>query len=364
MATYKAQIEDYIGSFSDTSALDAWLTHAARLIVHLMPDNKAEKFTKTLTDGGSGISIEDYRPLWAHKSGYRAIKFPADMKARLSLSGSIYKATATSPAWYIELLKAYIVPSGGSVVVVPLPTVVNTMSSITLFPNEYKHGIVLYAAIQGLIQLLNTLSQTTLGGITFSSGTAPTTPPAPTFVYSDGSATSITSTSITFSDTLAYTQPTFGGSFANIDSALGNADVELARGHASQLQVHLENYSKDLQNNWSVFQKDKGEYDGTLQKAIEDARLTQQRLIEAARLGTDVSLQNKAKSLEAKVGEYVNKLQKFQTDISSYAAQVQEEIQRITTLTQKHLGQHGAMQTQLASMKEEYNQILEMVKRG
>ncbi len=364
MATFQARIEDYIGSFSDTSALDAWLTHAARLIVHLMPDNKAEKFTKTLTDGGSGISIEDYRPLWAHKSGYKAIKFSASVKARLSLAGSIYKATATSPAWYIELLKAYVIPSGGSIVVVPLPIVVSTMSSITLFPNEYGHGIVLYAAIQGLLQQLNDLTQSTISGITFSAGSAPSTPSAPSFTYTSGLGDVIDTTSITFTDTLAYIQPVFGGSFTGIDSALSNADVELARGHASQLQTHLENYTRNLENNWNVFQKDKGEYDGTLQKAIEDARLTQQRLIEKARLTSNVSLANEAKKLEKQIGEYASILQKFQGDVASYTAQVQEEIQRITSITQKHLGQHGAMLTQFQALKNEYNEILEMVKRG
>lgn len=362
--SFKTEVEDYIGSFSDTSALDAWLTHAARLIVHLMPDNKAEKFTKELTDGGSGVSVEDYRPLWAHKSGYRAIRHPAAMKTQLTLAGSIHNALATSPAWYIEKLKAYVVPSGGSVLAVPLPDVVNTMSSIFNFPNEYKHGVVLYAAIHGLLQQLNDLTQTTISGITFSAGSAPSTPSAPTFVYSDGSATSITSTSITFSDTLAYKEPVFGGSFTNIDTAAGVKDVELMSGHAASLKVHLENYSRDLQNNWNVFQKGKGEYDGTLQKAIADAGLTQQRLIEAARLGTDVSLQNKAKQLEAEVGQYASKLQKFQGDITSYAAQVQEEIQRISTLTQKHLGQHSGMLAQFQALKSEYNEILEMVKRG
>ena len=362
--SFKDEIEDYTGTISDTAALDAWLTHAARLIVHLMPDNKAEKFSKELTDAGSGISVEDFRPLWAHKDGYKAIRHPAAMKAQLTLATSIFNTVATSPAWYIELLKAHVVPSGGTVVAVPLPIVVNTMSSIVNFPNEYKHGIVLYAAIQGIIQQLNVLSQITLGGITFSAGVAPSAPTAPSFTYSDASATSITSTSITFTDTLAYIQPVFGGSFTDIDSALGVEDVELSDGHARKLQVHLENFSRDLQNNWNVFQRDKGEFDGTLQKAITDAGLTQERLIEAARLGTNVALINKAKSFEKDDSEYAAVLGKHQSDVNSYAAQVQEEIQRITILTQKHLGQHGAMLTQLQSMKGEYNEILEMVKRG
>ncbi len=362
--SFKTEVEDYVGTVSDTAALDAWLTHAARLIVHLMPEGKAEKFSVELTDAGSGISVEDFRPLWAHKSGYRAIKYSAAMKAQLTLNTSIFNTVATSPGWFVELLKAFVVPSGGTVVAVSLPIVVNSMTSIANFPNEYKHGIVLYAAIQGIIQQLNVLSQTTLGGITFSAGSAPSAPTAPSFTYSDASATSITSTSITFTDTLAYTQPVFGGSFTNIDSALGVEDVELSDGQARQLQIHLENYTRDLQNNWNEFQRDKGEFDGTLQKAITDAGLTQERLIEAARLGTNVDLINKAKSFEKDVSEYAAVLGKHQSDVNSYAQQVQEEIQRITSLTQKHLGQHGAMQTQLAAMKEEYNQILEMVKRG
>lgn len=298
--SFKDEIEDYTGTISDTAALDAWLTHAARLIVHLMPDNKAEKFSKELTDGGSGISVEDYRPLWAHKDGYRAIKHPAAMRAQLTLATSIFNTVATSPAWYIELLKAYVVPSGGTVVVVPLPIVVNTMSSITNFPNEYKHGVVLYAAIQGIIQQLNTLSQTTLGGITFGSQTVPTTP--------------------TYTALPTFNPPVFGGSFTNIDSALTDEDVELADGHARQLQIHLENYTRDLDNTWKDFQEE-------LSKRQEV-------------------------------------MQEYSAEIGAYSQNIQQEIQRIGALVQQHSTQHNLMLAQLTSMKEEYKQILELVQRG
>ena len=64
------QVEDYIGTFTDTDAVDAWLTAGARLIIDKTPVEKLARISTIKTDNGSGTSIASSRVTSVDKGGY------------------------------------------------------------------------------------------------------------------------------------------------------------------------------------------------------------------------------------------------------------------------------------------------------
>jgi hypothetical protein len=317
-----------------------------------------------LTDGGSGISIASYRPIRAHKAGYGARRIDAGLKTRVGLTTSIHYAPATDPVWYIELSKAFVLPSGGSVIAIEFPTVSATAENNIAFPIEHENAIVLYAAIRGRLRQIYDLINTNLGGLVFTTQTPPTVPGAPSFVYVDANGQTISSTSISFSDTLSYIPPTFTGLFTNTDTALTNQDVELASGHLNKVNSQLDLYQKDLFNSLNDFNKEAKQAELNLQEAISQAQLTQQRLSQQAELTTDVDLQNKLRGYESQVSEYRAKLEKYASEMQAYVTQVNEESQRFNSRIQQYIQQSNSYLAQLQILYAEYNEIMKDIRNG
>lgn len=343
MLTFKERIEDRIGSVGDDNALDSWLTAGAKLIINLLPETRLEKFTTPLTDGGSGVEVKNYRVLSANKNGYGAIRVSQNLIARVSDANSIYAATTEYPAWYILDGLAYVKPSGGTILVLGYPDVYSGTDTIPNFPRDIDESVVIYACINGRFRQMTDLTITTLGGLSISAITAPTAPSSPVFsymdaVYSDASYTdaqytsalyvnalidTITATSISFTDTLEYIEPAFTGSYTNADTALTNQDIELANAHLSKIGVQLEEMQKALSNSLGHFNKDKNEFDANLQIAINQASLTQQRLIEQTRIQIELNKFNAQQALQEALA---NAAQQNQTDIVNRKAQLELDI--------------------------------------
>ncbi len=171
MATFQTRIEDYIGSFSDTAALTEFLTEGARIVADRLKPERLALYATDKTDGGSGITITAGRPLSAHKSGYEATLIPVGMKAVAADSDSIHYAVSTNPKWYIDLTKAYVLPGGGKIKWFAYPTVLYTASSITNFPPQGLPSIVLYSALQGCLQNINTSAANVLSNVSYTKPT-------------------------------------------------------------------------------------------------------------------------------------------------------------------------------------------------
>ena len=390
MSTYKVRVEDKIGAVSDDTALSDYLTAGAKFIVNILPPERVEKFTTDLADAGSGVSVTTSRVLRAHKSGYKARRIDAGLSAQAINSSSIHYAGSTDPVWYISNGLAYVKPTSGTVVAMAYPTVAYGDSTIAAFPVDLDEGVVLYACIQGRLRQMSDLTITTLGGLSISTFAKPIAPPSPSFtytdaVYSNAAYTSaeytpaiyvnalidtISATTISFADTLAYTPPVFGGSYSNADTALTNQDIELANAHLNKVSAQLEQMQKDLLVSLNDFNKDKGEFDAALQIAISQAQLTQQRLVEQTRIqvelnrfnaqqalqealanasqesqvditnrranlelditnkskAMELSIINESKELERQIQEYSSKLQIYVQDINAYSTEINQEI--------------------------------------
>jgi hypothetical protein len=111
----------------------------------------------------------------AHKSGYRARKIDAGLKAQAGASDSIYAATATDPVYYEENGKGYVQsganPGTGTIIGMAYPTVAYGDTSITKFPLEFENAVILYAAMQGTLQNISTAAANIITNVTYTKPT-------------------------------------------------------------------------------------------------------------------------------------------------------------------------------------------------
>jgi len=367
MATFGARVQDYVGTFSNTDLLDDTLTAGARIVIDLLAvkeealnpiHSRLELYATDKTDAGTGIDITGGRAINAHKSSYGARKVSQRLIAQVAAAASIHFAVATDPVWYLLKNEAFVLPGGGVVRWVAYPTVADSDSAVSNFPPEGYPVFVLYSAVQCQMSIISTLVVTTIGGISYTAPTNVTPPGAPSFTWTDATGTTIDLATVSISNTLTFSPPVFGGSYANAETALGDEDIELAGGHLSKINQQLQEYNTDLQRQLSEFNKEAKQYDNELQEAITQAGIDAQRASAQAGLTQNLKLQNEINDYRQDVEEYQADLGKYQADIQDYAAQVGEEVQRIGTI----VGQYSLMsQSHLALLKElrqEYQQIL------
>lgn len=198
MSTLQSRIEDYVGTFADTTALTDWLTAGAKQLIELIPYDKLEDIATEGTDNGTdGYSVLGKKVLRVHKSNYGAAYVSPGLYSQASNSSSIYYALATDPVWTKKGAKIFVLPGGGSIVYVAYPTVTYSDTSISGFPTEMEHLVVLWATKQACVYLLASATSNISSG---TLPTAPTAPNAPSFTYTDASGTTVTVTTISISD--------------------------------------------------------------------------------------------------------------------------------------------------------------------
>lgn len=113
-------------------------------------------------------------------------------------TGSIHEATTTDPVCYVEATKAYVIPSGGSVIGVGYPSgVTYSSTSISGFPSELEQAVILDVAIQELMYKTN-VAYDSLVSLAMDAISAPTSPNAASFTYSTASYTNASYTDGTF----------------------------------------------------------------------------------------------------------------------------------------------------------------------
>ncbi len=361
MATFGALVQDRIGTFANTDLIDHTLTEGARIVVDKLADEqdmRLDIYATEKTDTGSGIDVTGGRVIKAHKSSYNAMKIDSANAARFGLTGSIFKATATDPVWYLEKQEAFILPGGGTAVWVGYPTVANSDSAISNFPPQGYPTIILYSSIHCQLSIISVLIVTTMAGLSFANPTNVTPPSAPSFTWTDAAGTTIELSTVSISKTLTFTPPAFGGSYTNIDTALGNADIELAAGHGAKISSQLNQYQTDIQNAVADFGKEAKQYDNELQEAIAQAGIDAQRASAQGALTQDLKLQNEINDFAQDVQEYQAKLGLYQSDIQDFVAQINESTASITTQVQRDSAMYQGYFALVEKLKQEYIEAL------
>lgn len=313
-ASFQTKVEDYVGTFSDTSALTEWLTSGARYIIDLLPDHILDEYATTVSVTTSGLAMANYRIQKYLKNGYKAPVVNTGLLTAVQDSNSIHYALNASPVTIIYNGKVYIYPNGGEVLAMAYPSVAYSQITISDFPVRMIHGVILYTAIQVAI------SKAYSAMIDIDDYTPPTPPDQdlPEFTYTSPSQTTIDLSSITAP---TYTKPTSDFSATNLSSYVNSStteDLDQATAEGMHQKTLLEKFQMDLYNELNEVNAELKEYESLIQVAIEEARLEQQ-----------AALHNADMDLEAQLRGWVNLWQGYQYEVQAYAAWVSAAVSSV-----------------------------------
>ena len=169
LSTFSARINDLVGTFTDTNAMDTFLLDGLKEVLSILPPNKLAGCSNTVSvTSSSGFDLETatYSNIVSvtrkDAGGYhqQCRGIPNLLVSRAGDPSDLMFASATDPVFYINDAICKILPTPTSsqsaeVTYVPLPSYVNSSAdSIDNFPNENEHIVVLYAAIKCAQSLL------------------------------------------------------------------------------------------------------------------------------------------------------------------------------------------------------------------
>jgi hypothetical protein len=100
---------------------------------------------------------------------------------------------------------------------------------------------------------------------------------------------------------------------------------------AERNQILIAEYNAKMQDAVNKYQADLSAYQATIQRSLQQAELTQQRLIQQAAQDTDVSKTNESAKLQAAIQEYqikLGRLSALQAELQSLLAQYNDTLQK------------------------------------
>ena len=158
MATFKAQVEDYVAGIGDDDALSQWLTDGARLVLEALPSDKLERITEELDFTNSTSSKGKRIHQVLRKDAANNSRFMPCRELSSAFLGKVLDedymeaATTSDPAYIlhnhlIETFPASAASLDSRVIYVDSSiTVAHSANSIPDIPDEAECVVVLYAA--------------------------------------------------------------------------------------------------------------------------------------------------------------------------------------------------------------------------
>jgi hypothetical protein len=379
--TLKTQIDNLIGVQLASTIYDDWLVAGARTIVDLLKPEDLERHSVSVSVPiTTGLSVSLYRIWKILVSGYDATQYPAGFETQIVDANSLLKSSVFTPGYIINAgtLKCYNGANcAGDLIGIAYPTAIDssTATDITGVPENMHHAVILYSAIQGRIKQLSELMKTTLEALTISdidtsSIIAPTSPTLGTVSYVDATGATVSATSIgTIPVVPTFTPATVPTDIATaisaFDTAMTAEDIELAQSQLVKADKMLGKYQSLIQEGLGSFNKDMEKFKADIQKVIDQAQITLQEAQANAKYSTDVSVQNKAKTMEAIVQNNNSLLQKYQGDTTVYAQKVNALVSQYGTNTQifsqkvsRTMNEHQGLLGGLQQLQSEYHELI------
>ena len=177
MATFNAQINDYIGSFSDTDAMEQFLRDGLKQLYNILPPEKllecvthTELNTSPSTLALNTVTIGPVLSVTRKDSkGFNQIcrQVSPVMASRVTDTSDLMHAKETDPVYFVKnsVLNVYPDPTASQtaeVLYLPLTQIANGDSAIANLSNDMEYIVVLYAAIKCAESLLATEEDTEL----------------------------------------------------------------------------------------------------------------------------------------------------------------------------------------------------------
>tara|TARA_R100000700_G_scaffold31313_1_gene38419 strand:+ start:108 stop:758 length:651 start_codon:yes stop_codon:yes gene_type:complete len=147
--------------FSDMAT--QWLTDAAKEVINVLPPNllklcsSEQTFTSQAVGSESSAStLNTGKVLSVFAGNYEAREIKSSLKHKANDSNSLEYASTTDPVFYTENNYLNVLPASISCKYeeVQYPSVTYSLSSISNFPDEAEHLVVIKAAITSLEYLL------------------------------------------------------------------------------------------------------------------------------------------------------------------------------------------------------------------
>jgi len=170
----------------------------------------------------------------------------------------------------------------------------------------------------------------TITDLSFANITAPTNPTKPTYNYIEiGAIDGISDTSVgSIGDEPNYQAPPRVASVTQAETYIRtDEDVELANAELQKVSIELNKYQQDIANALNEFNEENAVYQTKLQKAIQDARLDQERILAEIQMEQDNKRQDRLQNLNKQVQEYEGELQAYATEWQKYTQDLNNQIQ-------------------------------------
>ena len=387
MATFSAQVVDLVGTFSDETALDSFVTEGANEVISAMPRSAMERVAEetTVTDGST--TSEGHKIIYVLRNDgtidQPCRRVSAYKRGRVQDSSDMEFATTSDPVYYIQDGKINIFPNGnGLMVSIPTysqssPLDASGISTITNFPDEYEYLVVLYAAIKALQQNLSGLVESDFS----ISASAPSAPSLATL--SGGSVSPITVASVSKADISgdvpAYTKPsssvdfgtlsssdTSAGTEANLgfDDFINSEDVEMASISLQKQQELLRAYQLDIQNELNEYNKENARYQANVQAELAKHNSDLQKALRQAQLDGSDAQQESAQTLQAAIQNNDDLVQKFLAELNKYTAQVNSEVQTYSQNVANNAQKFQHTVAQQSKLQADYDKGIQVMRAG
>lgn len=368
MATFKAQVESLVGTVTDTTGLDVWLTEAAKMLSNLIPEGELHRYASATTTTTYQLSLTGKRVLSVRKGSWPAYQVPLGWEGKVTDTNSLHYAQAHDPKFIIATDVLYVYPAAtpeASVLVYSYPSVANTDSAIASFPDELEPAVVRWAAMMVVLKKIYDVVFQSYGSHVWA---GPVTPPsAPlasslawtTVIGQNPAATTVGS----FPLAPTYTPPTLDLTtpYGELDTALDTEeDVEQAQAKINEIQARIGEYQAKVQNGQIAFQASYVTWEEEVKKAFENARLAQEKILTEAKLDLDVEQLNAIKTLEADVTEYQQNLTRYQIQVQGFVAEVQDAVAEFANVLERMKAQFVGYSDLYKVLASEYDLILQM----
>tara|TARA_R110002020_G_scaffold167042_3_gene355280 strand:+ start:1384 stop:2529 length:1146 start_codon:yes stop_codon:yes gene_type:complete len=301
--------------------------------IYFKPEEKSvfsRVTAESSTNGALGGGIKDIlsvvREAGVENDWRGCRELPIDLQSRVTDSSSIHYASKYNPV--------FIKANDGSIFVYPPATsttpqntykiyYVNTTpvnrsdvtlahshSTINYFPKNKYYLVMLYASIKCLDHIVDSVHSMpeNLSNIVLSIPTLPTPP-------------TLSAQSISFTQKAPmYVQPLVEPNFSDANNWINTEeDSEMLTARVQEINAELQEYQANIQNNLNKFNEENAEYQIEFQKASQNAQLTSKDEDQAIQ-----KYQTELSAYSAEVNREVQEINKLATDIQKYTAEMQK----------------------------------------
>jgi len=367
--SYKIRIEDLIGSVGDDALISQSLQDTGNDIINAIPATNLISYAKTSSITSSGLDISSFKLLAVEKSNVMAKEVSAFDRARYVDSGSIYFSSLSTPVYYIEGEKVYVIGAGassetsGDAHYIPLTLtsdgstqLVYSHSTVANFPAQAEQILVLGAAIKCLQRLMADKSDSLPADISsVSLPVSPSAPSAPSFTYTDVSVSDIVQPIIEISDMASLTEsaPSYIQPILALQAAPTISDLTISVTIPSVPTINTILYSDASNSDASassvgaitVSSVSKADISGDVPTYIEPVIAPSFSTVDTF-ISTDEDVElaaSKIQEINSQISEYNSKIQNaqnvFNKENVKYQANVQAELAKHNSDLQKEINQ-------------------------